>query len=185
MNDIRLREDGYFIGTIPDANVLVQKWRHKAPNVHDFGNTKYKVTFKCDTEPMKKKKLNNLNEKPFAIRYMFNLNDAVDCPEYLLHFDNFVEMASKEPYNLELVYDCNFHEFFARNYNDHHHRKLLQKIGILDYYGKGSIYNDQWDIAYLYKVFVFKKKNLKNIKYPTRPIQAAQHIDDKDMRVCQ
>ena len=117
--DCRLREDGYFIGTIPDANVLVQKWRGKPPNQHQFGNGKYKVTFKCDQENMKKKKL-DFDKLPYAIRYMFNLNDAVDCPEYLLHFDNFVEIASKEPYNLELIYDCNFHEFFARNYNIYH-----------------------------------------------------------------
>ena len=95
-NLYRLREDGYFIGSIPDANVLVQKWRSKPPNNHQFGNSKYRVTFKCDEDNMKKKKI-NFEKPPYAIRYMFNLNDAVDCPEYILHFDNFVEIAAKQP----------------------------------------------------------------------------------------
>eukprot|EP00484_Ammonia_sp_Unknown_P000830 CAMPEP_0197020634 /NCGR_PEP_ID=MMETSP1384-20130603/1478_1 /TAXON_ID=29189 /ORGANISM="Ammonia sp." /LENGTH=399 /DNA_ID=CAMNT_0042448297 /DNA_START=19 /DNA_END=1218 /DNA_ORIENTATION=+ len=184
----RLREDGYFIGTIPDANVLVQKWRSKPPDCHEFGNSKYKVQFKTNTSmhaQMDRKKLLNL-DNPYAIRYMFNLDDAVDCPEYLLHFDNFVKIAEQAPYELELVYDCNFHEFFVRNYDDNVFRKLLQKIGILDpFTGKGEIYNNQWEIAYLYKVFVFKKKRTQNKTYPVRKTQTVKDILDGDIIVCQ
>eukprot|EP01084_Bolivina_argentea_P088038 158947_1 len=182
----RLREDGHFIGTIPDANVLVAKWRAKSPNIHTFGNTKYRATFKCDCDEMNKKKIGiNRPNGPYAIRYMFNLNDAVDCPEYLLHFDSFVELASKEPYNLELVLDCNFHEFFARNMQQKEYRKLLSKIGLLDGYGSGRIHSDQWDIAYLYKVFVFKKKRITNRVYPVREATMATELTDDDIIVCQ
>merc|ERR1719433_2222892 len=83
----RLRENGYFIGTVPDGNVLVQKWRSKSSKVHCFGNSKYRVTFKCHSEEMEHRK----------------------------------KLAAEDPYNLEIVLEANFHEFFARNcdHNDY------------------------------------------------------------------
>ena len=168
--------------------MLVSKWRSKNPGIHEFGNTTYHVTFKCDSDDMaNKKRLHPLDEhhNPYAIRYMFNLNDAVDCPEYLLHFDSFVALAAEEPYNLELVLDCNFHEFFARNHEVPAYKKILKNIKLVNERGFGSIYNDQWEIAYLYKVFVFKKKNVKNEKYPERARRSPSNITDKDIVVCQ
>merc|ERR1712087_12643 len=176
---------GYFIGTVPDANVLVQKWRSKSPKVHKFGNSKYEVTFKCHSEDMDQRKRLDPVEvaPPFTIRYLFQLQGCVDCPEYLLHFDNFVKMAGEEPYNLELVLEANFHEFFARSVRNNEYKRLLQKIGLVDDYGRGSIHNDQWDIAYLYKVFAFRKRRTEGRVYPNMPRMEILEIGNDDIIV--
>ena len=153
--------------------------------MHSFGNSKYGVTFKCHSDEMEQRKKLDPDVPPFAIRYLFQLHDAVDCPEYLLHFDHFKAMAAEEPFNLELVLEANFHEFFARNCHHNEYRKLLQKIGITDLSGNGAVYNDQWDIAYLYKVFAFRKRRTSGRSYPKRPRRETQQVTDEDIIVCE
>lgn len=68
-----LRPGGYFIGTIPDANIIVS--RKRAHNSVSFGNSVYKIEFEKD-EPF----------PFFGAKYGFSLVDVVNCPEFLVHF---------------------------------------------------------------------------------------------------
>merc|ERR1711964_52404 len=56
---------------------------------------------------------------------------------------------------LELVLAQNFHEYFVRNFEKPMNLQLLHKMNVLG--DKGTFPAEQWEIAYLYKVFVFKK----------------------------
>ncbi|ETO12616.1 hypothetical protein RFI_24761 [Reticulomyxa filosa] len=251
----RLREDGYFIGTIPDSNVLVRKWRNAPENKHDFGNDnrliatatittivhvitsrtadnhqfsikkiKNKICFKnkinfiveimpslityyanvyaCQYQPKSTPKTYNNSDvsNPFGIRYYFRLHEAVDCPEYLVHFPTLVRIASEEPFNLELELEMNFHEFFVR-YHDKF-RDLLYRLKVVEQYepnsgndrmpssasskDKYNIDANQWEVAYLYKVFAFRKRKSSPNEtkiYPTRKTPLPKKLDKKDMIV--
>jgi len=167
----RLKPGGWWIGTTTDANVLVKKWRHLGTGVsdprlgpeaeknHTFGNQWYKVRFVIEGEdgspdPMLvQKKLSA--DTPFGNRYFFTLQDSVnDCPEFLVSFP-VLERLAKE-YDLELKKSENFHEYFLNNFDLRGNRKLLDRMRVLN--KDGRIEKDQWEIAYLYKVFVFRKK---------------------------
>lgn len=66
-----MRSGGYFLGTIPNSIIIVQKLREHGL---EFGNSVYKIRFEQE-------KL----DPPFGLRYWFELLDAIDdCPEYLI-----------------------------------------------------------------------------------------------------
>ena len=140
----RLKPDGFFIGTIPDANVLVRKARESGGK---FGNDKYEVKFEGD--------LNFDADKPFGIKYWFRLNQAVDdCHEYLVHFPTFQALALE--YGLELVLKQNFHKFIVNNLND----QTIRLIDILNVFQKGvTVQASEWEITYVYMAFAFRKKS--------------------------
>mmetsp|Transcript_68512 Transcript_68512/g.84029 ORF Transcript_68512/g.84029 Transcript_68512/m.84029 type:complete len:378 (+) Transcript_68512:51-1184(+) len=187
----RLREEGCFIGTTTDDNVLIKKWRNAGPGNHTFGNRVYKIKFDTSNKndkdfishkKMKKYIVNDDIKEPYGIRYHFQLDDAVDCPEYLLNFNNFVNQAKK--YGLQLILDMNFHEFFVRYHNHPSYSQLTQRI-IIDKYcqNKYQISDDQWEISYLYKVFAFKKIKTNNKKkYPQYNITPPIRIDESDIK---
>jgi mRNA (guanine-N7-)-methyltransferase len=77
----RLRPGGYFIGTIPDANLIVKRLRQDQKE--GFGNSIFSITF----ENLKRDEGGKLvGFTPFGCKYMFHLVDAVDCPEYLVNW---------------------------------------------------------------------------------------------------
>ncbi|CAM6098815.1 unnamed protein product [Calypogeia fissa] len=142
---------GYFIGTIPDANVIVRKLR--AADGHDFGNSVYRIAFSETDYPDKKFR----SASPFGIQYDFHLEDAVDCPEWLVPFPKFVELA--EEYGLQLVMKQNFHDFVNEQIQLPEFGDLMRKLGALgDGQSEKSISADEWDAAYVYITFVFQKK---------------------------
>lgn len=113
-----LQPGGFFIGTMPDANDLIARTR-KA-NSNRFGNDVYQVEFECDT-----------NKPPlFGAKYKFYMDDAVDCPEFLVHFDTFVKLAKK--FGLKLAKKEKFYEFFERMKADG--RNLLYNMRGLEAY---------------------------------------------------
>jgi mRNA (guanine-N7-)-methyltransferase len=81
-----LARGGWFIGTIPDANWIVKKVRSLPRGVHEIGNSVYSIKFEDIKYSEKGEKI---GFTPLACKYWFHLQDAVDCPEYLVHFPTF------------------------------------------------------------------------------------------------
>ncbi|KAH7544265.1 hypothetical protein JRO89_XS15G0138100 [Xanthoceras sorbifolium] len=146
-----LRPGGTFIGTMPDANVIVKKLRGADELV--FGNSVYWIRF---DEEFSEKKFKS--SKPFGIKYKFHLEDAVDCPEWIVPFHVFKSLA--EEYDLELVFVKNSHEFVHEYMKKPEYVELMRRLGAL---GDGNqdhstLSPDEWEVAYLYLAFVLKKR---------------------------
>lgn len=76
----RLRRGGHFIGTTPDAYWIAK--RLKTDRITRFGNSVYSIDFGDDFDYRFRK---------FGCKYMFHLEDAVDCPEFLVHWPTFTQ----------------------------------------------------------------------------------------------
>ncbi|KAI3912243.1 hypothetical protein MKW98_012054 [Papaver atlanticum] len=146
-----LRPGGTFIGTMPDANVIIKKLREaEGPT---FGNSIYWIRF--DEEYDHKRFRSSTS---FGIKYEFHLEDAVDCPEWIVPFPAFKSLA--EEYDLELVFVKIFHEFVDQYLKKPEFAELMRRFGIL---GDGNqdtstLSSDEWEVAYLYTAFVSKKR---------------------------
>ncbi|KAJ4981050.1 hypothetical protein NE237_031887 [Protea cynaroides] len=79
---------GIFIGTMPDANVIIKKLREVEGLA--FGNSVYGIHF--DEEYAQKK---FKSSSPFGIKYKFHLEDAVDCLERIVPFHVFKSLAEE------------------------------------------------------------------------------------------
>nr|GMC55229.1 mRNA cap guanine-N7 methyltransferase 1 [Ipomoea batatas] len=150
-----LRPGGIFIGTMPDANVIIKKLR-EAKGL-GFGNSVYSIEF---SEEYSEKKFRPSN--PFGIKYKFHLQDAVDCPEWIVPFHVFKEIA--EEYDLELVFAKNSHAFVDEYMKKPEFIELMRRLGAL---GDGNqdqstLSPDEWDAAYLYLSYVLRKASLVN-----------------------
>ncbi|GKU99569.1 hypothetical protein SLE2022_263330 [Rubroshorea leprosula] len=146
-----LRPGGTFIGTMPDANVIIKKLRQAEGLA--FGNSVYWIRF--DEEFLDKK---FKSSSPFGIKYKFHLEDAVDCPEWIVPFNVFKSLA--EEYDLELVFSKNAHEFVHEFLKKPEYVELMRRLGAL---GDGNqdqstLSPDEWEVAYLYLAFVLKKR---------------------------
>ncbi|KAH6764229.1 mRNA capping enzyme family protein [Perilla frutescens var. hirtella] len=146
-----LRPGGIFIGTMPDANVIVKKLR-EAEGLQ-FGNSVYWIRF---DEEFDKKKFKS--SSPFGIKYKFHLEDAVDCPEWIVPFHIFKALA--EEYGLELVFVKNSHVFVDEYLKKPDFVELMRRLGAL---GDGkedlsTLSPDEWEVAYLYLSFVLRKR---------------------------
>eukprot|EP00252_Welwitschia_mirabilis_P027623 TRINITY_DN9520_c0_g1_i1.p1 TRINITY_DN9520_c0_g1~~TRINITY_DN9520_c0_g1_i1.p1 ORF type:complete len:357 (+),score=81.88 TRINITY_DN9520_c0_g1_i1:229-1299(+) len=146
-----LRPGGTFIGTMPDANVIVKKLREAEGLT--FGNSVFWISF--DEEYMEKK---FKPSKPFGIQYKFLLQDAVDCPELLVPFHVFEALAKE--YDLELVMKMNFHAFVHEYLKKPEYAELMRTVGALGHNGgdEKTLSKDEWEAAYLYMAFVMRKK---------------------------
>ncbi|VVD02363.1 mRNA cap guanine-N7 methyltransferase [Leptidea sinapis] len=114
-----LRPGGYFIGTIPNANEIVAR-AQKSPNMQ-FGNKVYNIKLLFDPKD---------GYPLFGAKYDFQLEGVVDCPEFLVYTKVFYELARE--YDLEVVYEAGFEQFYKDHLNDH--RQLLSKISSLESY---------------------------------------------------
>lgn len=146
-----LRPGGIFIGTMPDGNVIVKKLREV--DGMTFGNSVYWIRF---DEEFENKKFKSSN--PFGIKYKFHLEDAVDCPEWIVPFHVFKSMA--EEYDLELIFAKNAHVFVDEYLKKPEFIELMRRLGAL---GDGkddqsTLSPDEWDAAYLYLAFVLRKR---------------------------
>ncbi|KAF8414050.1 hypothetical protein HHK36_002049 [Tetracentron sinense] len=146
-----LRPGGIFIGTMPDANVIIKKLREAEELV--FGNSVYWIRF---DEEFAQKKFKS--SSPFGIKYKFHLEDAVDCPEWIVPFHVFKSLA--EEYDLELVLVKNSHEFVDEYLKKQEFAELMRRLGAL---GDGNqdqstLSQDEWEVAYLYLAFVLRKR---------------------------
>ncbi|GJN39521.1 hypothetical protein PR202_gb28645 [Eleusine coracana subsp. coracana] len=129
-----LRPGGIFVGTMPDANVIIKRLR-EAEGL-EFGNSVYWISF----------------GEEYAEK------DAVDCPEWVVPFHLFKLLA--EEYGLELVLMKNFHEFVHEYLQKPEFTELMRRLGAL---GDGrqdqsTLSQDEWEVSYLYLAFVLRKR---------------------------
>ncbi|KAK1351122.1 mRNA cap guanine-N7 methyltransferase [Hamiltosporidium tvaerminnensis] len=129
---LHLRENGYFIATIPDKVTLLNRLKKYGNN---YGNEFYKISFKIE-------KNEELSE------YLFTLDGAVDsCPEYLLDCEILKSKFKNE--NIHLIEEKSFLNFF--NENIRINKNLYERMRVK----RLSI--DELKVIELYKVIVFKK----------------------------
>ncbi|XP_035773375.1 mRNA cap guanine-N7 methyltransferase-like [Anopheles albimanus] len=125
-----LDEGFYFIGTIPDANEIMK--RQRLAMADSFGNDIYNITFHCDPN----------NPPLFGAKYNFQLDEVVNCPEFLVHFPTFEKLALK--HGLRLREKKRFDEIFD-NYKEPK-RFLLERMQALETYpqsgGRGTHHNE-------------------------------------------
>ncbi|CAN1175021.1 mRNA cap guanine-N7 methyltransferase 1 [Linum perenne] len=145
-----LRPGGVLIGTMPDANVIVKKLRESDGLA--FGNSVYSIRF---DEEYSEKKFSS--SSPFGIKYQFHLEDAVDCPEWVVPFDVFKSLA--EEYDLELVFVKNEHEFVHEYLKKPEYVELMRRLGALgDSQDQSALTPDEWEVSYLYLAYVLRKR---------------------------
>ncbi|KAG8375059.1 hypothetical protein BUALT_Bualt10G0060500 [Buddleja alternifolia] len=135
-----LRPGGIFIGTMPDANVIIKKLR-EAKGLH-FGNIVYWIRF---NEEFENKKLKS--SSPFGIKYTFHLEHAVDCAEWIVPFPVF--KAWVEEYGFELVFVKNSHVFVEEYLKKPELVALMRRLGAL---GDGK--EDQSKISLISKPII-------------------------------
>ncbi|XP_047149212.1 mRNA cap guanine-N7 methyltransferase 1 [Vigna umbellata] len=170
-----LRPGGIFIGTMPDANVIVKKLR-EAEGLN-FGNSVYWVRFDEEFSDKKFK-----SSSPFGIKYTFHLEDAVDCPEWIVPFHIFKSLA--EEYDFELVFAKNSHEFVHEYMKKPEFVELMRRLGAL---GDGNQDNstlsaDEWEAAYLYMSFVLRKRGQPDkSQQGSRRDRGSMHIAEEDI----
>ncbi|ORX42933.1 mRNA capping enzyme, large subunit [Hesseltinella vesiculosa] len=146
----RLRHGGHFIGTIPDANMLVKRLRAQPDDVFAFGNEFYWIDFtNAGLQPDK-----TGFESPYGTNYMFHLEDAVDCPEPLVHWETFERLAGD--YGLRLLYKENFHRFYRRALQEPEYEQLLQRMRVVGGHAP-DMSSEEWDVAGIYLAFAFVK----------------------------
>ncbi|KAI0373343.1 hypothetical protein BV20DRAFT_1050237 [Pilatotrama ljubarskyi] len=143
-----LRPGGIFVGTIPNARLLMEQLDALPPDAEDlsWGNSVYKIRFEeRDKRPL------------FGHRYWFYLQDAVDdVPEYVVHWDNFVQMAAE--HGLHPVYKEEFHDVFKEHHEHEEFGQLLQRMHVVDANGESQMDEDQWEAANIYIGFAFEKR---------------------------
>ncbi|KAF7338460.1 mRNA cap guanine-N7 methyltransferase [Mycena venus] len=143
-----LRPGGTFIGTIPNADQLLQNLEGVPPDAPDltFGNEVYKIRF----EDRKHTPL-------FGHKYWFYLQDAVEnVPEYIVKWDNFVQMAAES--GLHPIYKEEFHDVFSEHREHPEFGPLMVKMKVVDANGESSMDEDQWEAANIYIAFAFEKR---------------------------
>ncbi|PWA90963.1 mRNA capping enzyme family protein [Artemisia annua] len=170
-----LRPGGIFIGTMPDANVIVKKLR--AADGLIFGNSVYWIHFDDEFSEKKFK-----SSSPFGIKYKFHLEDAVDCPEWVVPFPVFKALA--EEYDLELVFVKNSHAFVHEYMKKPEFVDLMKRLGAL---GDGNqdqttLSPDEWEVAYLYLAYVLRKRGQpEQVKGNARRNKGKMHLEKDDI----
>ncbi|KZV92849.1 guanine-N(7)-methyltransferase [Exidia glandulosa HHB12029] len=143
-----LRPGGIFLGTIPNSQQLMSQLdfiQQNGSGAPEWGNSVYSFRF------------DSLTDRPmFGHRYSFFLKDAVDdVPEYVVHWDNFLDMASQ--HGLRLQYREEFHDVFEAERDDAEFGPLLERMNVVDKQGESHMDEDQWEAANIYIAFAFVK----------------------------
>ncbi|KDQ59538.1 hypothetical protein JAAARDRAFT_33115 [Jaapia argillacea MUCL 33604] len=146
-----LRPGGVFIGTVPNAELLLQRLSQIPTNASEFsfGNSVYSIRFE-DRRPKA--------ERPvFGDRYWFFLRDAVEnVPEYVVQWDNFISLAAE--YSLYPKYKAEFHQVFSENQHDPEFGPLMVRMKVVDAKGESQMDEDQWEAANIYIAFALEKR---------------------------
>uniref|UniRef100_A0A453PHN2 mRNA (guanine-N(7))-methyltransferase n=1 Tax=Aegilops tauschii subsp. strangulata TaxID=200361 RepID=A0A453PHN2_AEGTS len=97
-------------------------------------------------------------ENLFSNKLFGNMQDAVDCPEWVVPFHLFKLLA--EEYDLELVLMKNFHEFVHDYVQRPEFADLMRRLGPLGdgRSGQSTLSQDEWEASYLYLAFVLRKR---------------------------
>ncbi|OCF32280.1 hypothetical protein I316_05948 [Kwoniella heveanensis BCC8398] len=142
-----LRRGGVFMGTIPNAELLLSRLDALPEDDQElrFGNSCYFVQF---TE--------RKHKGIYGHQYRFFLTDAVeDVPEYVVDWENFEALALE--YGLKLVYKKPFHDILQEEKETRDFGPLLGKMGVVNEYGESAMDEDQWEAANIYMAFAFEK----------------------------
>lgn len=147
----RLATGGYFIGTVPDADVLLGRFSLSST----FGNEFYSI-----------EGLEEWREDSFTMKYQFYLEDAVGfkgsngkhmhVPEYLVIFDKFQKIAKE--FDLELVKRWNFKNFEEQHTSSFNSRKVYSRKVKGRAEDTEEAIEKQKEIIYMYQAFCFQKK---------------------------
>ncbi|KAJ7109177.1 mRNA capping enzyme-domain-containing protein [Mycena epipterygia] len=143
-----LRPGGAFIGTIPNADQLLQNLQGVPADAPDltFGNDVYKIRFE-----------DRVHRPLFGHKYWFYLQDAVEnVPEYIVKWDNFIQMAAE--YGLHPVYKEEFHDIFSEHREHPEFGPLMVRMKVVDANGESAMDEDQWEAANIYIAFAFEKR---------------------------
>ncbi|AMD21301.1 HER022Cp [Eremothecium sinecaudum] len=151
-----LKIDGFFFGTIPDAEFIRYKLNKFPPDVEkpSWGNSIYKVSF-----PNNAYKMNDCEfESPYGNMYTYWLEDAIDnVPEYVIPFETLRNLCDE--YGMELEMQKPFNEFFVEEIPTWMKRfspKLREGLQRSD--GKYGVEGEEKEAAaYFYTVFAFRK----------------------------
>ncbi|KAI7864251.1 guanine-N(7)-methyltransferase domain-containing protein [Spinellus fusiger] len=146
----RLRSGGWFFGTMPDANWIVKRLRHEPEGSVGFGNSIYRIEF----DHLQGKHEKKAGFTRYGCKYMFHLVDAVDCPEYLVHWTTFERLAKE--YGLVLRRKDNFHNFYTSASKKDEFDSLLRVIGVIGG-ARPEMSAEEWEAAGIYMAFVFQK----------------------------
>ncbi|KAF8361954.1 hypothetical protein PRIPAC_88877 [Pristionchus pacificus] len=93
-----LRPGGLFIGTLPDAERIVWAARSAADNDNKWENRVCSVHYDGSTP---------IDDPPlFGAQFDFNLDEQVNCPEFLAYFPLLVKLAEEE--GMELLWEKRF-----------------------------------------------------------------------------
>lgn len=140
----------FFIGTIPNSDVIVKHIRKLGPNERKWSNTIYSVEFENDPP-----RDGNFNP-PFGHKYTFFLEDAVgNVPEYVVPFDAFCDLC--EEYNLVLDYKKPFLQLFDEEKSTRRGMDLTRNIGVIKEDGSAGIDGDEKEACEFYLAFAFRK----------------------------
>lgn len=120
-----LRAGGYFIGTLPDASSIMNFLRKGDNGI--FCNDVVKVTYtgKCSNFKTHQPPL-------FGAQLNFELDEVVNCPEYLAYFPLLVKIL--DDFDMELVYHYSFPnavKYYLEN-NPREARPLMNRMRALE-----------------------------------------------------
>lgn len=194
----RLAPGGVFLGTIPDAAVLIRRLRDLQPGGPPptpaaltqeqlkFGNEHYSVEFDAASACASWR----LGGHPFGVRYTFYLSESVErVDEYLVPWELLDRLA--RAVGLEPIAADNFHDFFARMTGagvapgQHpppvgegvrsapENLALLSRMGVLDVEGTLSL--QEWEVIGLYRVFAFRAPMTGAKVDPALPVMDVMH----------
>lgn len=107
-----LRYGGYFVGTTTDGNEVVSRLKKSESN--EFGNELYNIKFHQQDKT---------NFPLFGVKFDFQLDSVVECPEFLVNFDALVKLAKR--HNLEIIFNENFSVFFNKYSEVPEYKKLI------------------------------------------------------------
>lgn len=127
---------------ISDSNVIAERIK-KSPGL-SFRNDLYQVEFKSKESFFE-----------YGQEYIFYLYETIDyLPEYMVCIESLRSLVLE--YNLELIYQRNFADFFQEPKQDHQHI-LLRMLECNSFPGPLPMSSLEWEVATLYTVVVFKK----------------------------
>jgi len=146
-----LKPGGFFIGTTPDAETILKRLNHSVKSgvcgdAAKFGNAVYSVHFEEGSTVADKLKEKRGSEAaggspttiqlqdlpPFGNQYNFHLEGVVDCPEFLVDFNQLQKIAEK--YGLILVGKQLFESHFKEKKKSRDGWQLLERIKALEIY---------------------------------------------------
>lgn len=115
----------------------------------EFGNSIYKVKFFRDTPA------DGVFRPPFGWKYFYNLEEAVEAPEYVVPWEAFRALA--EDYNLELEYRKDFREVWTEEKDHPEFGQLSERMGVKSRNGNLLVSEEEMEACSFYHAFCFYK----------------------------